>query len=108
MVYLWSILSFALLTIVLSALLMIAEKLLVDYGICKLDINAGEKPLEVDGGQKASVGMPPRVIEGFKKMIPLGRAGTPEEAADAVYLLCSPESNYISGQTLICGGGLSM
>lgn len=64
--------------------------------------------VEVDGGQKASVGMPPKVIEGFKKMIPLGRAGTPEEAADAVYLLCSPESNYISGQTLICGGGLSM
>ena len=64
--------------------------------------------VEVDGGQQASVGMPPKVIEGFKKMIPLGRAGTPEEAADAVYLLCSPESNYISGQTLICGGGLSM
>ncbi len=28
----------------------------------------------------------------------LGRGGTPEEAADAVYLFCSPESNYISGK----------
>ena len=40
------------------------------------------------------------------KMIPLGRGGTPEEAADAVYLFCSPESNYISGQVVVCGGGL--
>ena len=63
--------------------------------------------VKVDGGQEAAVGMPPKVIEGFKRMIPLGRAGTPEEAADAVYLMCCPESNYISGQTLICGGGLT-
>jgi len=36
---------------VLSAWLMISERFLVNYGICKLDINAGEKPLEVNGGQ---------------------------------------------------------
>ena len=38
-------------------------------------------------------------------MIPLGRAGTPEEAAGAVYLFCIPESNYVSGQTLVVAGG---
>ena len=38
-------------------------------------------------------------------MIPLGRGGTPEEAAGAVYLFCIPESNYVSGQVLVCGGG---
>ena len=32
---------------------------------------------------------------------------TPEEAADAVYLFCIPESNYVSGQTLMCTGGLT-
>ncbi len=51
MVYLWSVLSFAGLTTALASLLMIAERFLVNYGICKLDINAGEKPLDVDGGQ---------------------------------------------------------
>jgi Na+-transporting NADH:ubiquinone oxidoreductase subunit F len=51
MVYLWSVLSFAGLTTTLAALLMVAERYLVNYGICKLDINAGEKPLELDGGQ---------------------------------------------------------
>jgi Na+-transporting NADH:ubiquinone oxidoreductase subunit F len=44
-------LSFAGLTVALAALLMAAERLLINYGICRLDINAGEKPLEVDGGQ---------------------------------------------------------
>ena len=34
------------------------------------------------------------------------RAGTPDEAADAVYLFCAPESNYVSGQVLVCGGGI--
>ena len=42
------------------------------------------------------------------RMIPLGRGGTPEEAAGAVYLFCRPESNYISGQVLVAGGGLLM
>jgi len=47
MVYLWSVLSFAGLSMALAVLLMVAERLLINYGICKLDINAGEEPLEV-------------------------------------------------------------
>jgi 3-oxoacyl-[acyl-carrier protein] reductase len=67
-----------------------------------------KKSIKVDGGKEANVGMPPKVIESFTKMIPMGRPGTAEEAADAVYLMCCPESNYISGQTIICGGGFTM
>jgi len=51
MIYLWSVISFASLTVALAAMLMIAERLLINYGICKLDINAGEKPVELEGGQ---------------------------------------------------------
>lgn len=51
MIYVLSIVSFAGLTVLLSAGLMVAERFLINYGICKLDINAGEKPLEVEGGQ---------------------------------------------------------
>ena len=35
----------------------------------------------------------------------LGRAGTPEEAAGAIFLLCLPEADYISGQCLTVNGG---
>ena len=41
----------------------------------------------------------------LESMTPLGRAGTPEEAAGAVYLLCTPEANYITGQVVMCDGG---
>jgi 3-oxoacyl-[acyl-carrier protein] reductase len=105
-----------------SGVLGLTKSLAKEWGRFKVNVNcvafgfietrltqaAEEKVVvKVDGGQEAAVGMPPKVIEGFKKMIPLGRAGTPEEAADAVYLMCCPESNYISGQTIICGGGLT-
>jgi len=50
-IYLYSVLSFSGLVILLAAGLIIAERFLINYGICKLDINAGEKPLEVEGGQ---------------------------------------------------------
>ena len=36
---------------VLAGVLIVAEKFLVNYGVCKIDINAGERELEVDGGQ---------------------------------------------------------
>jgi 3-oxoacyl-[acyl-carrier protein] reductase len=41
----------------------------------------------------------------MNKMIPLGRGGTPEEAAGAVYLMCIPESDYISGEVVLASGG---
>ncbi len=56
-------------------------------------------------GRDIKVGMNPQLLATMEAMIPLGRAGTAEEAAGAVYLLCLPESDYISGQTLLCAGG---
>jgi 3-oxoacyl-[acyl-carrier protein] reductase len=41
-----------------------------------------------------------------RELIPLGRLGTPEEAAGGVYLFCIPESDYISGQVITVGGGI--
>jgi 3-oxoacyl-[acyl-carrier protein] reductase len=45
-------------------------------------------------------------IAALNQMIPLGRGGTPAEAAGAIYLFCSPGSDYVSGQTLVVTGGL--
>ena len=38
--------------------------------------------------------------------VPLGRVGRPDDAAGAIYLFCIPESDYITGQLLLCAGGL--
>lgn len=59
------------------------------------------------GGREIKVGVNPDLMSAMEKGIPLGRSGTPEEAAGAVYLLCQPESDYVSGQTLMCTGGLT-
>ncbi len=67
----------------------------------------GDATVHIDG-RDIKVGVNPELIALAERQIPLGRTGTPEEAAGAVYLLCTPESDYISGQTVICGGGLSI
>lgn len=50
-VYLWAICVFVGLLVGLSTLLTVAERLLLNYGICEIDINAGERTAEVEGGQ---------------------------------------------------------
>lgn len=67
----------------------------------------GDATIEVAGNQ-IKVGVNPDVLSAMESGIPLGRAGTPQDAAGSVYLLCIPESDYISGQTLVCGGGFMM
>ena len=52
------------------------------------------------------VGIGAELLEAMQSGIPLGRAGTPQDAANAVYLFCIPESDYITGQVVVCGGGL--
>jgi 3-oxoacyl-[acyl-carrier protein] reductase len=58
-------------------------------------------------GREIKVGIGEQVVEMSKKMIPLGRPGQPDEAAGAILMLCGPESNYVSGQVIVCGGGLA-
>lgn len=66
-----------------------------------------KKTLNVDGNE-VPVGVPKAAVQGMKMLIPMGRAGTTEEAANGIYLFCTPESDYISGQVVTVGGGLSL
>ncbi|MES2281159.1 MAG: SDR family NAD(P)-dependent oxidoreductase [Pseudomonadota bacterium] len=81
----------------------------VAYGLVKtrLTVSAvGDSTANIDG-REIKVGVNPDLMAAMERGIPLGRGGTPEEAAGAVYLLCIPESDYVSGQTLMCSGGLT-
>ena len=57
-------------------------------------------------GRDIRVGLNPELLKSHAQRNPLGRGGTPEEAAGGVYLFCSPESNYITGQTIAVAGNL--
>ena len=81
----------------------------VAFGLIKTRLtgSAAEQSTALIEGREIKVGVNPGLLEMMERSIPLGRGGTPEEAADAVYLFCIPESDYISGQTVMCTGGLT-
>jgi 3-oxoacyl-[acyl-carrier protein] reductase len=57
------------------------------------------------GGQTVQLGIPDQMRGMAPMMIPLGRPGTPQEAAGGVFFLCSPWSNFVHGQVLNVTGG---
>ena len=69
------------------------------------------QPLSTEGatiemkGRQIPVGVQQKMLDAAKTVCPLGRLGSPEEAAAAVMFFCSPLSDYVSGEVLICSGG---
>jgi 3-oxoacyl-[acyl-carrier protein] reductase len=99
----------------------------VAFGVIQTRFGLPQSDHEVihTGGRTIRVGMPAKQAERLgvridtrlavsdeetyaaKKMpgIPLGRTGTIREAADAIFWLCSPLSDYVTGQTIPVNGG---
>ena len=74
----------------------------------RLTSTSADEGLTADiDGRQIRLGGNRQLMQDIEKTIPLGRSGTPEEAAGAIYLLCIPESDYVSGQTLMCSGGVT-
>lgn len=68
-------------------------------------LTGGDATIDISG-RRIAVGVQPKVLDNVKAICPLGRLGTPEEAASAVLFFCSALSDYVTGEVLICGGGL--
>jgi 3-oxoacyl-[acyl-carrier protein] reductase len=64
-----------------------------------------ESKIEVKG-QQVKVGVQAAMLERVISASPLGRAGTVEEAAGAVLFFCSPLSDFVTGEVLMCTGGM--
>lgn len=64
----------------------------------------GDSTIDVEGCE-IKVGVNPQVMEAVTAGIPLGRPGTPDEAAGSVVMLIYPEADYVSGQLIVAGGG---
>ncbi len=67
-----------------------------------------EPPLIEMAGQNHRVGLSRQQIEQQRALTPLGRAGSPEDGANAIYLFCVPESDFVSGEVLVASGGLRL
>ncbi len=102
-----------------SAVVGLTKTLAKEWGQFKINVNAvafgyietrltaskeESNTMEI-GGEKVQLGIPDQLRGMASMLIPLGRPGTPEEAAGGVFFLCSPWANYVSGQVLNITGG---
>ena len=103
-----------------SAVVGLTKTLAKEWGQFKINVNAvafgfietrltapktEENVVEI-AGQQVQLGIPEQMRALGPALIPLGRAGTPHEAAGGVFLLCTPWANYIHGQVLHVTGGM--
>jgi 3-oxoacyl-[acyl-carrier protein] reductase len=102
-----------------SAVVGLTKTLAKEWGQFKINVNAvafgyietrltaskEESNVMEIGGEKVQLGIPDQLRGMASMLIPLGRAGTPQEAAGGVFFLCSPWSNYVHGQVLNITGG---
>lgn len=57
---------------------------------------------------KEGAGNPEKLEEAFRRSIPLGRIGQPDDLPGAILFFASPDAGYITGQVLSVSGGLTM
>ena len=57
---------------------------------------------------KKGAGNPEKLIEAFRRSIPLGCIGQPEDPPGAITFFASDAAAYVTGQVLSVSGGLSM
>lgn len=57
---------------------------------------------------KQGAGDPEKLMEAFRRSIPLGRIGAPEDLPGAIVFFAGDEAGFITGQVLSVSGGLTM
>ena len=79
----------------------------VAFGYIETRLTASKEESNVMeiGGETVQLGIPDQMRQMAPVTIPLGRPGTPQEAAGGIFFLCSPWSNYVHGQVLNITGG---
>ena len=81
----------------------------VAFGYIQTRLTAPKSPDNVvkRGDKEIPLGVPDYMLDLVLPMIPLGRGGTPEDAAHAILFLASPLSSYVSGHVLEVSGGMT-
>ncbi len=75
----------------------------VAFGMIDTRLTQAKEKGDTVNGHK--IGIPEKIRQMFEQSIPQKRAGKAEEAADAIFYLASPLSNYVNGQVIHVNGG---
>jgi NAD(P)-dependent dehydrogenase (short-subunit alcohol dehydrogenase family) len=88
-----------------AGVMSMTQTLAVEWAKYGIRVNAlAPGPVESPGAAK-QLWSSPEVVERITSMVPLGRWGKPEEIANAVAFLISPQAGFITGETLTIDGG---
>src|SRR5262245_39834606 len=79
----------------------------VAYGFIETRLTQSKEKRETieRQGKQVEIGIPEQMRQLAAQIIPLGRAGTPDEAAGPVLFLASPLSDYVTGHCVLVTGG---
>jgi 3-oxoacyl-[acyl-carrier protein] reductase len=86
----------------------ITRSLALELGPKKIRVNSLAPGLTETEGLKASVGEDKAFRDYAVSRTPLGRVGTVEDIASAALFLASNDSRWVTGETLVAGGGVRM
>lgn len=90
-----------------AGVMMLTQQMAVEWGGAGVRCNA-VAPGMIDAGMSEPIFADPEFRRRRESKVPLGRLGTAEDIATATLWLLSPEAAYVTGQTLLVDGGVTM
>ena len=89
-----------------AAVIMLARVLAQEFGRDGIRVNS-VSPGMVRTGMTAAVYQDDEITAARNALVPLGRVAQPEDVADVIAFLLSPQARYVNGHDLIVDGGVT-
>ena len=90
-----------------AGIIMLTQQMALEWSRCGIRVNCVAPGL-IDGGMSAPINADPELRAERELAVPRGRLGTTGDIARAVLWLASPDADYVTGQTLLVDGGVTM